>query len=275
MSAADHPLFDAHTHLHDARLALELPALLDVARRHGITRWSVCGTCPSDWPGVAAVVARQSGLVAAYGIHPWHVATATDAWLDQLTARLRADPRAALGEVGLDATPRGGPSEPQEALLREQLELAARETRPVVLHAVRCLDPLLSLLRPYAHRLPGFLIHAFNGSVEQLRALERMGGSVSIGGAVLRPNANRLQALVRSVAPERLLIETDAPDLPPPHGIGCGPDGRLNHPANLAAIARRTAQLRAMPPADLAALTHANTQRLFGGSDPAWSGGRS
>ncbi len=262
MCVLEHPLADAHTHLHDARLAPTLPALLDAARQHGIGRWTVCGTSPADWPAVSALVGRHPGMSGAYGIHPWYAAAAAGAWRDRLTDCLRADPQAAVGEVGLDATPRGAPAGLQEPLLREQLELAVRECRPVALHAARCLDPLLTLLRPFAHRLPGFLVHAFAGSVEQLRAVERMGGSVSIGGAVLRPDATRLQAVVRAVDPDRILIETDAPDLRPPGGLGCGPDERLNHPANLRAVARQVARLRGMPLAELAALTHANMQRL-------------
>ncbi len=273
MSDPAPPLFDAHTHLHDRRIEPTLAALLDVARQHGIGRWNVCGTSPADWPAVSALVARHPCMSGAYGIHPWYVASATGAWREQLSELLRADPRAAVGEVGLDATPRGGPAGLQEPLLREQLELAVREARPVVLHAARCLDPLLVLLRAFAHRLPGFLVHAFSGSIEQWRAIERLGGCVSVGGAVLHPNATGLQAAVRAVAPERLLIETDAPDLRPRDGLGCGPSGQLNHPANLQAIARRVAQLRAMPLADLATRTTANAQRLFG-THAGTAGGR-
>ncbi len=260
-------LFDAHTHLHYRSLTPHLPRLLHEAAAAGVHAWVVCGTAPQDWEEVANLP-RQPDLTdfdlrPAFGVHPWYVDNLPSDWLDHLSVLLQENPAATVGEVGLDRLRQSPDSATQVRILREQLRLAARFHRTVSLHAVRAVPQVLAEIRPFAADLPGFLVHSFAGSVETLRELIDLGGSVSFGGALLNPAARRVQAAAESVTSDRVLIETDAPDMLARGGLPAVPETRLNHPANLVLVMEQLAARQGWDTATAIARTTANAERLF------------
>ena len=268
-------MFDAHAHLQDPRLAACRDAALAAAARAGVAGICCCATAPADWEAVAALTRTPPAdvpllLVPAFGLHPWYAAAPAAAWADALDARLLAQPRAAVGECGLDGVRRDVPPERQREALRCQLEAAARHGRPVVLHGARAWGPLLDAVRPFAGRLPAFVAHSFGGSREILRAWLALGGFVSFSGILCNPAAARARAAAAATPDDRLLVETDAPDLFPAGGFPCpgyaATDARApepNHPANLPLVLAALAEIRHTPLDTLAALTDANARRAF------------
>ncbi len=206
----------------------------------------------------------------ALGIHPLFVPQALDADLQALDAALtqhRDDPRlVAVGEIGLDffvpalcAPPM---RERQTVFYRAQLKLARKHGLPVILHVRRSADALLKHLR----ELPtgGGVAHAFNGSAQQAQAFIDLGFKLGFGGAVTFEPARRLRELAASLPLTALVLETDAPDIPPrwlyataAERAAGRPQG-LNTPAELPRIGAVVASLRSMAPADLARATAAN-----------------
>ena len=215
----------------------------------------------------------------ALGIHPLYVAQATEADLQVLDKRLtdlRDDPRlVAVGEIGLDffvpALRQGPLREKQEFFYREQLKIARRHGLPVILHVRRSADVLLKHLRALArgggatHRWSG-IAHAFNGSLQQAQAFVAMGFKLGFGGAVTYAAAHQLRRLAAELPLEAIVLETDAPDIPPQwlyqttSQRAAGVPQGINSPAELPRIAQVLADLRGIGLADLAEATGANAR---------------
>lgn len=220
-------------------------------------------------------LAHRLGDAYALGIHPLYVPRATDEDLDALDAALtehRNDPRlVAVGEIGLDffvpALCEPAMRERQERFYRAQLRLARQHGLPVILHVRRSADVLLKHLR----ELPtgGGIAHAFNGSAEQARAFTDLGFALGFGGASTFEPAKRLRALAAELPLSALVLETDAPDIPP-HWLyataaerAAGRPQGLNTPAELPRIGEVIAGLRGMAAAELADATTANAVRVL------------
>ena len=284
------PLHDAHNHLQDEWLVPHLARIAEawphVAGGGGGTgEMVVNGTHPRDWPRVAELAAVHRFVRPAYGIHPWDAgAPRPDDWLEQLAARLAADPRASVGEIGLDrwmldsARPddprllglRRAPMEEQIAVFVPQLELAARLDRAASIHCLQCFGELLRLLRAHPRPARGFLLHAYGGPAEMVKDFAELGAYFSFNPAFLDPRKDRRREVFLQVPAERLLCETDAPAMLPPqtwrtHKLPPAADGSpVNHPGNIEAAHAGLAALRGVDPAELATGLAKNFHRLFG-----------
>lgn len=223
----------------------------------------------------ARLLAHRLGDAYALGIHPLYVPQAADEDLDALDAALtehRNDPRlVAVGEIGLDffvpALCEPAMRERQERFYRAQLRLARQHGLPVILHVRRSADGLLKHLR----ELPtgGGIAHAFSGSAEQARAFTDLGFALGFGGASTFEPAKRLRALAAELPLSAVVLETDAPDIPPQWLYATAAEraaGRpqgLNTPAELPRIGGVIAGLRGMAPDEFAATTSANACRVL------------
>jgi TatD DNase family protein len=265
-------MFDTHTHIQDPRLAACRAAVLDAACRAGVSGLCCCATAPDDWDAVAALVCERPVILPAWGVHPWQAAHLPAGWDDRLGALLHAHPAAAVGECGLD----GIRAEPvpgiQRAVLQRQLELAAACGRPVVLHGARAWGALIAAVKPFAGRIPALVAHSFGGSRDILRDWLALGGFVSFSGALCNAAATRVRAAAAATPADRLLVETDSPDLFPQGGVLCpgcavpavAADTGPNHPANLAVVLAALAAIRNVATDELASLTELNACRAFG-----------
>jgi len=215
-------------------------------------------------------MAHHLGDAYALGIHPLFVPQAHESDLQALDAALTAhrdDPRlVAVGEIGLDffvpALCERAMRERQTWFYREQLKLARKHGLPVILHVRRSADALLKHLREVP--TGGGIAHAFNGSEQQAQAFLGLGFKLGFGGALTFEPAHRLRRLAGTLPLTALVLETDAPDIPP-HWLYATAAERLNgraqginSPAELPRIAAVVAGLRGMPVPELAKATTAN-----------------
>jgi TatD DNase family protein len=263
-------LLDAHNHLHDARLAPQRAAILAELKRLRVTRAVVNGTREEDWDAVAALSREQSFVVPSFGLHPWYVDSRTPGWLDKLRALLEAHPDAGVGEIGLDRWIEAHDPKVQAEVLVPQLALAAELNRPATIHCLRAWGALDEILR--AHALPkcGFLIHAYGGPQEMVEGFAGLGAYFSFNAYFLHEGKERQREVFRHIPVERLLVETDAPDMRPPEEM----DGYkirdeqgqpINHPGHIGMTYRSLAEIRGVPVDTLAGQVTANFARLFGG----------
>ena len=302
------PLYDAHLHFQfDALVPHHATVVADLVRA-GVRAVVVNATNEDEFPVVASLCARLSAptphptpgaqrsalsaqlpgsltLLPSYGVHPWDCGQRTSNWLRLLRAALLADPRAGVGEIGLDRWIIDGvrPDDPRIAGLRvaplpeqtevfaAQLDLAAELNRPASIHATQAYGAALDVLRA-APRLPacGFLLHGYGGSVEMIKPFADLGAYFSFNLEALQPRlAARLENF-RAIPAGRLLVETDAPvKAPAPDRnrfpLGETPDGTaINHPANVVVAYEALAALRGLPLDSLAAQVAANFTHLFG-----------
>ena len=248
--------FDTHCHLDDPRLSRLLPGLLSQAEAAGVTGFLVPGLHPAGWPGISGLARFSPRILPAFGIHPRHAELATPATLSELRRLSRG--AAAIGEIGLDYALAAPCRELQKLAFRAQLRIAAEAALPVLLHCRKAFADLLTILSEEGIARNGGVMHAFSGSPETARECLGLGLHISLAGTITYQNAVRPPQVAATVPLERLLLETDAPDLAPePHR------GGVNLPAYLALTARRVAQIRGTTLEELARATTANAERLF------------
>lgn len=213
-------------------------------RKVGIARCVVNSTQSTDWPKVAELANQHPNLVIpAFGLHPWYINQAPGDWLDQLERWLTRFPRAGIGECGLDRWIEGHDIELQSEVFAAQLNLASQHKRPLSIHCVRAWGRLVELLE--SHPLPpcGFLLHSYGGSADLIPRLARLGAYFSFSGSLLHPKNSKRRQVFSQIPPDRILIESDAPDmLPPADVIGHPLPDHINHPANLPKIATAVAK---------------------------------
>ena len=267
---------DTHCHLDAPEFDVDRDAVREQARASGVDLCVLPAVQRRDWPGVQALAARQ-GDAYALGIHPLYVPQANDedlAALDQALSACRDDPRrVAVGEIGLDffvpelCTPEM--RERQWHFYLQQLYLARKHGLPVILHVRRSADLLLKGLRQVG--VSGGIAHAFNGSAQQAQAFIQLGFALGFGGAMTFERATALRALAAGLPLEALVLETDAPDIPP-HWIYRTAEDRArghaqgrNTPAELPRIAQVLAGLRGLSAQALAQATTANARRVLPG----------
>lgn len=262
------PLIDSHLHLQDRLFEPDLLAVMERAGQAGIATLVVNGTAETDWTRVLDLARRFSPVVPCLGLHPWYVTGRSEGWLARLEELLKST-RAGVGEIGLDRwiEPRDEPA--QEEVFRAQLELARRYQRPVMIHCLRAWVWLIDVLKEEQPLPAGMLIHAFGGAREVIEPLVELGASFSFSGNVLDERKERMRQALCAVPQDRLFLETDSPDLPPPeayrpYGQVAGQGRARNEPANLAAILPAVAALRGEDSGQLAQALWENGRRLLG-----------
>lgn len=268
------PWVDTHCHLDAAEFDADRDAVRDAARQAGVTQCLIPAVHADHFDAVRQL-AHRHGDVYALGIHPLYTPQASEQHLQQLDDALRqhrADPRlVAVGEIGLDAflpaLTESAAWDKQQAFYRAQLTLARHHQLPVILHVRRSADALLKGLRDIP--VCGGIAHAFNGSVQQAMAFIDRGFKLGFGGALTFDRALQLRRLATALPLSAIVLETDAPDIPP-HWLYTPaeqrakgqPQGR-NTPAQLPRIAQVLADLRGLSLAELAQATHDNAQSVW------------
>jgi TatD DNase family protein len=255
---------DTHCHLDAPEFDADRTAVRARAAAAGVVHCVLPAVLPAHFETVRAL-AHQLGDSYALGIHPLWLPRATEEdlrVLDEALARWHGDPRlVAVGEIGLDFFVPGLDHARQEFFYREQLVLARKYGLPVILHVRRSADRLLKHLR---EQPTGGIAHAFNGSSQQAQEFLRHGFKLGFGGAVTFDRALQLRRLAAELPLSALVLETDAPDIPP-HWLyrtageraAGAPQGR-NEPAELPRIAEVVAGLRRISTETLAEATTRN-----------------
>jgi TatD DNase family protein len=254
-------LIDTHCHLDAAEFDADRDDVARRARAAGVGGIVIPAVGRINFQAVRDLAHAIPGGAYALGIHPLAVHRAAGEDLDVLREAARAalnDPRfVAIGEIGLDFF--DAERERQERFYAAQLDIAAEFGLPVLLHARRSQDTLLKYLRRQPG-VPGGIVHAFNGSAQQAAAFVERGFALGLGGAMTYARALQIRRRAVDTALEHLVLETDAPDIPPAWLEGPKP---RNAPFELPRIAQTLADLRGLPAGAIAQATTANAQRVL------------
>jgi TatD DNase family protein len=245
---------DAHCHWSDARVFARAEAELPAQIERGVAGFLLGGVDPEEWRRQTALQSLFPGRVwRSFGLHPYFVASSSPAGLEAAFNELRDEaPRLeALGEMGLDfRKDYVACKSAQIEMLSRQLVLAAEVKKPVILHIVRAHEEALHELKD--HRVEG-MVHAFTANMKVAERYLQLGLHLSIGAKVLSPLTHDLAETVTNAPLERLLIESDCPDQPPP--------GLVAHDSTTVwAIAERIAMLKQL---SLAAVVEQTRKNLF------------
>lgn len=232
--------------------------MLRAAEEAGVRRMVVVGYDFASSHQAMELAAADGRMAASAGIHPH----ASAEWSEGAALELAEIARrgaVAIGEIGLDFYRDIVPRELQERAFVEQMELALALELPVIVHTRDSVAEAIHLARPYAQRGLRGVFHCWSGTSEQAQEIAKLGWFIGVGGVVTYKNAPLLHETVRSAPLESLLLETDAPYLPPQ-----GHRGGRNEPAYLPLIAARAAEWREVGMDELAEACTRNAERLFG-----------
>ncbi|MCC8076987.1 MAG: TatD family hydrolase [Oscillospiraceae bacterium] len=251
--------FDTHAHYDDARFDADRDAVLSAMPTHGVSLILNPGCTVESSQEAITLAARYPFVYAAVGIHPENCAEASDTDFAALRTLCAAEKAVAIGEIGLDYHWAENPPRAwQQQVFRRQLELAVELDLPVIVHDRDAHGDCLATVLDYP-ALRG-VFHCFSGSAEMAAELLSRGWYLGFDGPVTYKNAKKALEVLSVTPPERILLETDSPYLPPvPHR------GERNDSRYLPHIAAAVAAAKGFPDADtLAAAALENGKRLFG-----------
>jgi TatD DNase family protein len=252
-------LIDTHCHLHDRKFDADREAVVERARKAGVSAMVTIGENVVD--SVRALeIAEQYDLTTAVGIHPHEAKNAPADVATELRALLGAARVVAVGETGLDYYYGHSPRDAQAAVMRAQIRVAQDAALPVVFHQRDAFEDFTAILRE--EWTPGMrgVVHCFTGTPEQARTyVGAFGLLLGIGGVLTFPNAEPLRQAVREVGIGQIVLETDCPYLAP-----VPMRGKRNEPAFVAHTAAALSGLLNMPLDEIVAKTDENAAGLFG-----------
>ena len=251
-------IFDTHAHYNDSAFEEDREELLTGMKDRGIGRIVNVAADIRSLDEVTELAERYSFCYAAVGIHPEDCALMTEETLEAIRRKLRLEKTVAVGEIGLDYHYDEPERELQQYWFRKQLELAAREKAPVIIHSRDAAEDTYEILREFADSLEGGVIHCFSYSRELALDAVRMGFYIGVGGVVTYKNGRKLKEVVQAIPLERIVLETDCPYLSPaPHR------GERNHSGNLPLVIAEIAALKEIPEEEVVTVTERNAEKLY------------
>jgi TatD DNase family protein len=220
-------LFDSHCHLDFPEFKGKVDQIIEMCEKKGIQGIFIPGVKRDGWLRIRQISARKLICHSGLGLHPLYVDEHQDIHLHDLEMALSVGLVAAIGEIGLDFYKSDTNRELQLKYFTAQVSIAKEAHLPVVLHVRKAHDEVLLQLKKlnYAN---GGIVHAFNGSEVQAERYMNMGFKLGFGGAMTFPRAAKLHRLASNLPLESIVLETDAPDMPP---VTC--KGPYNTPLHL------------------------------------------
>lgn len=255
-------LIDTHCHLDASEFDADRNEVIKAATQQDIQMMVIPAVEKNNFERVIQLAERHANCAYALGIHPMYVSNAKPEDIGLLRSSVEKQinlgtPPVAIGEIGLDFFVEGYDKELQTFYFVEQLKLAKEFDLPVILHVRRSIDEVLKQLRLYKVR--GGIAHAFNGSYQQAEQFMQLGFKLGFGGAMTHPRALKIRELAATLPMEVIVLETDAPDIPPEWLK----KGEKNSPAELKRIAEKLAELRDIKPSQVAEITTKNALEIL------------
>lgn len=250
---------DTHTHLYDEAFDGEEDLAVARAVDAGVTRMILPDIDSKTRQPMLDLADRHQGtLFPCIGLHP----TSVDAlWQEEMLLMEKHLDRKiwAIGEIGMDCYWSREFIREQEEVLRIQLETAARMSLPVIIHSRESTELIINILKDCSHLGLRGVFHAFSGSAETFRELQKTGDwYIGIGGVLTYRKAS-IAETVRQIPLERILLETDSPYLTPVPFRG-----KRNESSYIPHIATRLAELQGADISEVAHTTTENARKLFG-----------
>lgn len=253
-------IIDTHCHLDDPKYDEDIESVLERARLQGVEKFIIPGADTRTLPRAVELAERYDFVYFAVGVHPYHAK-----YFDResLSPYVQHEKCVAIGECGLDYFRLPEDEEAiaaekalQEKVFIDQILWAKALNKPLIVHIRDASHDSMVLLEKYAGPKGGVL-HCYNAD-EQLLKLSERNFYYGIGGVLTFKNARKLIQVYPKIAPERLLIETDAPYLTPhPHR------GERNEPAYTTLVAEKMGELSQMPREEIERITTENAEKLF------------
>jgi TatD DNase family protein len=254
-------LIDTHCHLTFDQLADDIDGVIRRSVAAGVDGFITVATAPADIHKVLAIAEAHENVWASLGFHPHDAKDVGDddlATMEKLA--VENGKIVAIGEAGLDYHYDHSPRQIQQKIFRDQLEIAERVGKPVVIHCREAFDETMAILDEFAGRLKDVVIHCYSGTAEQTKLLLDRGYYISFTGIVTFKKSEQARQAAAMVPLERMMIETDCPFMSPEPVRNTRPC----EPAMMVHIAKRLAEVKGMDFEEFASAVTETSVRFFG-----------
>lgn len=251
-------LVDSHAHLDFKNFDRDRDEVFQRAEDYGLKLIINAGFNLTTTRQALPLSEKYPMLYVAAGIHPHDAANAPEDYLKQLRELARHPKVVALGEIGLDYYRDRSPRWQQWDVFSRQLGLARELNLPVIIHSREAHAETRALLEEEGIPAAGGVMHCFSGDLELAEQMMELGLYISFAGPVTYPRNDVLRQVAAAIPAERLLVETDAPFLPPAPWRG-----KRNEPAYTVFIVEKIAALRGTTAENLGKVCLENARRLF------------
>jgi len=249
-------LIDTHCHLDFSEFNTDRDDVIRKAKAEGVGYIINIGSSLEGSKEGVNLSRKYDCVFASVGIHP-HDADKADSEVYQVLDELSKDAKAvAIGEIGLDYYRNLSSVENQKKVFVNLLELANRRSLPVIIHCRQAQEDLLAILEK--NNVCRGVVHCFSGDEDFLRCCLDLGLYISFTCNLTYKKAQNLRDLAKLVPLERILLETDAPFLPPE-----GFRGKRNEPAYVKYLAEKLAEIKNIDLQEIARISTENAKRLF------------
>jgi TatD DNase family protein len=259
MEKENNMLIDSHAHLNAPQFDEDRQEVIERAREHGISRIINVGFNRETIPTSLALAEQYDFIYTTVGWHPTDAIDMQPGDLEWLEELCRHPKVVAIGEIGLDYYWDTSPKEIQQQVFRDQIRLARKLGKPIVIHNRDAHRDVVEIMREEKAAEVGGVMHCYSGSWETAKQCLDMNFYISFGGPVTFKNAKQPKEVLEKVPMDRLLIETDAPYLAP-HPFR----GKRNESSYVRLVAETAAEIKGISLEDLGHATSQNALRLFG-----------
>ena len=250
-------LVDTHTHIFVKEFAEDFDQVVGRATKAGVSRMLLPNIDCESVQQVKDACLKFPDLKPMWGLHPCHVDAGGQQALQEIRPLFREVPPVAVGEIGLDFYWSAEFADEQMRALEIQLGWALEENLPVSLHTRNATRETIELVRAFTEKGLKGVFHCFSGTEEEAREIIGMGMMLGIGGSITYPK-NPVREFIGKLPLDNLVLETDAPYLPPvPYR------GKRNEPAYLQEVAFALSDFFGLSPAQIAERTSANAVSVF------------
>lgn len=252
-------LIDTHCHLYGEEFTADIEEVIERARKQGINQMYLPGIDSEAIPAMLALETRFPGVcIPMMGLHPCYVKENYRQELAIAEEWLNKRPFVAIGEIGLDFYWDKTFVKEQYEAFTLQMQWALEKKLPIVIHTRNAMTETIDAVKPFADKGLRGIFHCFSGNGEEAKTVVSMGFALGIGGVITYKKSGLAEALAE-IAPEHLVLETDAPYLTPVPFRG-----KRNESSYLMYIIERLAEVKNLSVTELAAITTANAQKIFG-----------
>ena len=252
-------IIDTHCHLYAEEFEGDIADVIKRAKYEGVKKFYLPAIDSTCLEGMLALEKKYPDeCIAMMGLHPCYVKENYKDELEIVKQQLAARHFVAIGEIGLDYYWDKTFMEQQQEAFELQMQWALDYKLPIVIHTRNAMQETINMVKPFAAKGLTGIFHCFSGSYESAKQIVDLGFLLGIGGVVTYKNSGLPQAL-ENIGSEHLVLETDAPYLTPiPFR------GKRNESSYLKYIVEKLAEIKNISVEEMAAITTANAERIFG-----------
>lgn len=250
-------LIDTHAHLDFCLKNNSLQSLIEKSRENDVVNIIAIGDGIISGEKVVEWTQEYEEIFGSIGIHPHDSKNFNDKVLDKISHLCQHKKIVALGEIGLDYYRQYSPPDKQKEALIKQLELAISFHLPIIIHSRQAHEDIMEILKKFDTKFQG-VFHCFSGDLQMAIDLIKMGFYISVAGPLTYRKNKNYRLTIKKIPDEKIVIETDAPFLPPEpfRGKPC-------EPWMVKFTALKLAEVKKEPFEKIAEITSKNAKDLF------------